>query len=357
MNNITPVHSQDELHARLLAITGAYPQDQVFLLCDSNSHRHCLPLLRRGKLEALLPETHVICLPAGDQNKNIDSLSLIWQTLSRNGATRHALLLNLGGGMITDIGGFAAATFKRGIGFVNLPTTLLACVDAAQGGKTGINFNGLKNEVGAFCPAREVLVYPAFFQTLDKSDLACGYAEMLKHGLLSTPGHWQEVIRLELADVCQAGFSGILMRSMQVKADIVAQDPTENGLRKCLNLGHTVGHAFESWSHEQQQPVPHGYAVAWGLICELYLSMRLLGFPKEPFQQTIYRIKEVFGALPFSCKNYPSLIEKMHHDKKNSGDKIQFALLSDIGQIHIDQVVDEKTIEESLDFYLDFMGY
>lgn len=357
MSPITPIRDQEQLHARLNEITSAYPQDQVFLLCDSNSRQHCLPLLRQGKLETLLPDTHIICLPAGDQHKDIDSLVLIWQTLSQNGATRHSLLLNLGGGMITDIGGFAAATFKRGIDFVNLPTTLLACVDAAQGGKTGINFNGLKNEVGAFCPAREVLVYPAFFQTLDNKDLACGYAEMLKHGLLSTPQHWQEVLRLELPDCCQAAFSDILMRSMQVKADIVAQDPTENHLRKCLNLGHTVGHAFESWSYEQQQPVPHGYAVAWGLICELYLSMRLLSFPKDRFQQTIYRIKEVFGALPFSCKNYPALIEKMHHDKKNTGAQIQFALLSDIGQVHIDQTVEEKTIEESLDFYLDFMGY
>lgn len=357
MENLTQARHAEELPTRLREICRHYDQDQIFLLCDSNTHRHCLPLLRQGGMEAVLPEDHIICLEAGDKHKNIDSLTFIWQVLSQKGATRHSLLLNLGGGMITDIGGFAASTFKRGMDFVNLPTTLLACVDAAQGGKTGINFNGLKNEIGVFSPAKEIVVCPFFFQSLDRQNLASGYAEMLKHGLLSDQEHWLEVLRLDLSDCCRPEFGSILLRSMQVKTAIVAQDPTEKGLRKSLNLGHTVGHAFESWTHEQSQPVLHGYAVAWGLVCELYLSMRLLGFPKDTFQQTIYQIKDVFGALPFSCKDYPALTEKMHHDKKNAGHNIQFALLSDIGQIHIDQVVEEKLIEESLDFYLDFMGY
>lgn len=343
--------SAEALLNHLRAFLQAYDPKQVFLLCDHHSREHCLPLVGD-----VLNDAHLICLPAGDEHKNLQSLTEIWQFLSRQGATRKALLLNLGGGMVTDLGGFAAATFKRGIDFVNLPTTLLSCVDAALGGKTGINFDGLKNEIGAFRPAVEVLVYTPFFRTLDRQNLYSGYAEMLKHGLLSGEAHWREVLSLDLTRSDSEAFSQCVYHSMMVKESVVQHDPTEQALRKSLNLGHTIGHAFESHSHHKGNPVAHGYAVAWGLFCELYLSYRLMQFPKEIMTDLMQRIKEWYGVYPISCKDYPYLLEAMHHDKKNTDAHIRFALLSNLGQVHIDQTASEELIKESLDVYRDFMG-
>ncbi len=347
--------SEQRVQSHLQTLLQDYDAAQVFVLCDEHSLKHCVNIL-----EDLHPVFSIskrrICLPAGDEHKNLESLGLVWQALSQGKATRKALLINVGGGMISDLGGFAAATFKRGIDFINIPTTLLSCVDAALGGKTGINFNGLKNEVGAFCPAKAVIIHTPFFQTLDHANRCSGYAEMLKHGLLSSEGHWNELLALDL-DNCQSeAFGQAVLNSMLVKENIVQQDPTEKGLRKALNLGHTIGHAFESLSHQRQEPVLHGYAVAWGLICELYLSAKLLNFPHQYLQESIARIKECYGAFHFTCEDYPFLLEAMRHDKKNHDAAIRFALLSDIGAIHIDQSTDEKLIEESLDFYRDVFG-
>ena len=345
----------DALQQHLQDLLQAYDSAQIFVLCDQNSRQHCLPILASCH-PVFAQETQIICLPAGDEHKNIHSLSQVWQALSQGQATRKALLINVGGGMISDLGGFAAATFKRGIDVINIPTTLLSCVDAALGGKTGINFNGLKNEVGAFYPAKAVIIYSRFFQTLDYANRRSGYGEMLKHGLLSSQEHWNEVLSLDLNNCQSESFGQAVLHSMLVKEKIVAQDPKEEGLRKALNLGHTIGHAFESLSHHRQEPVPHGYAVAWGLICELYLSTKLLGFPHAPLQEAIYSIKELYGAYHFTCDDYPYLLESMHHDKKNCDRAIRFALLSDVGEIHIDQTAEEKLIEESLDFYRDVFG-
>lgn len=339
----------------------AYDSAQIFILCDQNSATHCLPILADlhpafAKGSASVANNHLICLPAGDEHKNMASLSQVWQALSQGEATRKALLINVGGGMISDLGGFAAATFKRGIDFINIPTTLLSCVDAALGGKTGINFNGLKNEVGAFYPAKAVIIYSRFFQSLDRANRCSGYGEMLKHGLLSSKEHWNEVLALDLDDCQSEAFGQAVLHSMMVKEKIVQEDPNEKGLRKALNLGHTIGHAFESLSHRRQEPVPHGYAVAWGLVCELYLSAKLCQFPHPYLQEAINCIKETYGAFHFNCDDYPYLIATMHHDKKNSDRHIRFALLSDIGQMLIDQSAEEKLIEESLDFYRDVFG-
>ena len=346
---------QAALQAHLHSLLSPYDSAQIFVLCDENSRQHCLPILA-SLHPAFCQEARIVCLPAGDEHKNIHSLSQVWQALSQGQATRKALLINVGGGMISDLGGFAAATFKRGIDVINIPTTLLSCVDAALGGKTGINFNGLKNEVGAFYPAKAVVIHTPFFQTLDYANRCSGYGEMLKHGLLSSQEHWNEVLSLDLNNCQSESFGQAVLHSMLVKEKIVAQDPKEEGLRKALNLGHTIGHAFESLSHHRQEPVPHGYAVAWGLICELYLSTKLLGFPHAPLQEAIYCIKELYSAFHFTCDDYPYLLESMHHDKKNCDRAIRFALLSDVGEIHIDQTADEKLIEESLDFYRDVFG-
>jgi 3-dehydroquinate synthase len=256
--------------------------------------------------------------------------------------------------MLTDLGGFAAATFKRGIRFINIPTTLLGAVDAAVGGKTGINFNSLKNETGAFALAIAVLIDSNFFKTLDTTQLLSGYAEMVKHSLLKSEEQLNELLRFDFDNVNYNLLNDLLFESVMIKEQIVGEDPTEQGIRKALNLGHTFGHAFESFSHELKRPVPHGYAVAWGLVCELYLSFIKLGFDKEILSKVIRFIKENYGVFSFDCNQYERLFELMQHDKKNESKNINFTLLKTVGKIEINQTADKKEIEEVLDFYRDY---
>lgn len=319
--------------------------DRVFILCDKNTERHCLPLLAQD-------EATLICIDSSDEAKNIDTLTQVWQTLQEGGATRHSLLLNLGGGMVTDLGGFAAATFKRGIRFVNIPTTLLAMVDAAVGGKTGINFGGLKNEVGCFRDADEVVIHTPFLATLDAANLRAGYAEMLKHALLTDRKMWADHLLYDLAEPDLEVLQDMVRKSIEVKQHIVSEDPHERGLRKVLNLGHTIGHAIESLALKRS-PLLHGYAVAYGLIAELYLSAAQAGFPTEALHQTVNFVRTYFGRPDIGCNDYDALYALMMHDKKNCGNDINFTLLADIGQPLINQRVTRPLINEALDFLRD----
>ena len=319
--------------------------DRTFILTDETTHRLCLPLV---KDYSCLQGAEEIIIAAGDVNKSLDAISHVWSSLQRGGASRHSLMVNLGGGMVTDLGGFAASTFKRGIHFINIPTTLLAMVDASVGGKTGINFGGLKNEIGVFNNADCVILDTNFLKTLDTENLLSGYAEMLKHGLISTEKHWAELLNFDLEDLEKLG--AIVGESVEVKQRIVTEDPTEKGIRKALNLGHTVGHAFESLAL-QRQPVLHGYAVAWGLVCELYLSVAKTGFPVDKMRQTVKFIFDNYGRMPITCDDYPTLLELMTHDKKNVAGQINFTLLGGIGDIRINQTATKEEIEEALDFF------
>ena len=330
-----------------------YPHDRLFILTDEHTHRLCLPQLQN--IPAIQDATEII-IGAEDVHKNLETLASVWQALSEQGATRHSLLINLGGGMVTDLGGFAAATFKRGIAYINIPTTLLSMVDASVGGKTGINFNGLKNEIGVFAPASSVLLETEFLRSLDAHNFFSGYAEMLKHGLISTPEHFAELLSFDTENINYTALKAMVGRSVQVKEDIVEQDPQEHGIRKVLNLGHTVGHAFESLALAENRPVLHGYAVAWGIVCELYLSHIQTGFPKEKMRQTIQFIKENYGAFAFNCKQYDRLYELMQHDKKNTAGIINFTLLKEVGDICLNQTADKETIFEVFDFYRECMG-
>ena len=322
--------------------------DRIFILADEKTALHCIPQIEHFDC---LNGAETIVIGEGEENKSIRTLTEIWQNLSRNGATRHSLLINLGGGMVTDIGGFAAATFKRGIDFINIPTTLLAMVDAAVGGKTGINLNGLKNEVGAFSDARFVIIDTTFLKTLDNENLKSGYAEMLKHGLIGRMEQWVELINYDLARPDLVMLQQMVSESLEVKRSIVAEDPHEHGIRKALNLGHTVGHAFESFAMTTGMPILHGYAVAYGLICELYLSAIKTGFPTDILRQMVSFIRENYGQMPITCNDYPALVSLMRHDKKNTTGTINFTLLADIGDIRIDQTASEEEIREALDFY------
>lgn len=330
-----------------------YPHDRLFILTDEHTHRLCLPQLQN--IPAIQDATEII-IGAEDVHKNLETLAFVWQALSEQGATRHSLLINLGGGMVTDLGGFAAATFKRGIAYINIPTTLLSMVDASVGGKTGINFNGLKNEIGVFAPASSVLLETEFLRSLDAHNFFSGYAEILKHGLISTPEHLAELLSFDTEQIDYAALKAMVGRSVQVKENIVEQDPKEHGIRKALNLGHTIGHAFESLALAENRPVLHGYAVAWGIVCELYLSHIKTGFPKEKMRQTIQFIKENYGAFAFNCKQYDRLYELMLHDKKNTAGIINFTLLKEVGDICLNQTADKETIFEVLDFYRECMG-
>ena len=321
--------------------------DRSFILTDETTLALCWPIVQNYPC---LKDAKPITIKAGDTHKDLESISHVWSELQRMGATRHSLLINLGGGMVTDLGGFAASTFKRGISFINIPTTLLSMVDASVGGKTGINFGGLKNEIGVFNNANCVILDTTFLQTLDEENILSGYAEMLKHGLISTEAHWTELMNFDIEKPDLPVLGDLVAKSVHVKERIVTEDPTEKGIRKALNLGHTVGHAFESLAL-QRKPVLHGYAVAWGLVCELYLSVAKTGFPVDKMRQMARYIFEHYGRMPITCDDYHTLLELMTHDKKNTGSDINFTLLGGIGDIRINQTATKEEIEEALDFY------
>ena len=321
--------------------------DRIFVLVDETTNKLCWALV---KDYLCLKDAQTIVIGATDRRKNLDTLVHVWESLQQGKATRHSLLINLGGGMVTDLGGFAASTYKRGINFINVPTTLLAMVDASVGGKTGINFGGLKNEIGVFNDAEFVLLDTNWLRTLDEENIRSGYAEMLKHGLIADDTMWAELINFNLAQPDLRQLASMLDKSVRIKERIVAEDPHEKGIRKALNLGHTFGHAFESWAMKRQ-PILHGYAVAFGLIAELYLATTQTDFPTERMRQTVNFIRAYYGSLPITCNDYPELIELMHHDKKNRGNEINVTLLGGIGDIRIDQTITEEDIKEALDFF------
>ena len=319
--------------------------DLVFLLVDTNTSRFCLP-----SVHSSYP---IIEIPAGDVHKTIESASLVWHYLSTHQATRHSLLINLGGGMITDLGGFAASTFKRGIRYLNVPTTLLGAVDAAVGGKTGVNFDGLKNEIGVIRSSEAVILYPPFFMTLDHSNFLSGWAEMLKHALLSSYDAWRGLMDFSIEETIDYQLLAILIeQSIAVKEAIVEKDPTEQNLRKALNLGHTFGHAFESFSHTTSRPLLHGYAVAYGLVCELYLSTEKGGFPKAVLEQMTNYVRQHYGAFRVEASDFSALIGWMNHDKKNDAEGINVTLLRQFGDVLINQHVKEEEILEALHYFV-----
>ena len=352
MNEQTVILSTSLCEELDKAISAIAP-DRLFLLVDETTGKLCKPLLAGcGKLA----HATTIEIGATDTHKTLETLAYVWKELGDKGGSRHSLLINLGGGMVTDLGGFAASTFKRGIPYINLPTTLLSMVDASVGGKTGINFNGLKNEIGVFNQARRVIIDTDFLRTLDTANLRSGYAEMLKHGLIKDRDTWSELLAFNLEQPDLVRLQEMVARSIAVKEYIVEQDPHEKGLRKALNLGHTAGHALESLALKQKRPVLHGYAVAWGLVCELYLSCLHASFPTSKMRQTVNFIKQYYGAFSFSCNDYEYLYERMMHDKKNTAGIINFTLLGDIGDIRINQQADKETIYAMLDFYRETMG-
>ncbi|MBR1716741.1 MAG: 3-dehydroquinate synthase [Paludibacteraceae bacterium] len=352
----------DDIFLELHTLIERFDREQIYILTDSNAATYCVPVLMEelGDLGAPFIQKlrdHTFILPAGEEHKTLDSVCRIWDFLISQHATRQALLLNLGGGMITDIGGFAASCYQRGIPFVNIPTTLLAIVDASEGAKTGFDYHGLKNQIGLFREALETIVYPPFLKTLPREQFLSGFAEMLKHALIASPLEWDRILALDIDRLyrhpderLKEEFSAILTRSLDIKRYFYEIDPEEKDMRKTLNFGHTIGHAIESRLIERGEPQPHGYCVLWGMIAELYISHAQLGFPSQHLAQLVQIAKEYYGGILFSCKDYDRLIALMRHDKKNNGGQINFTLLRNIGNPFINRTADDELIREALDY-------
>jgi len=338
----------NNIASELRCYLSSHRYDKVFVLTDTVTREKCLPLLATALAGC---NYRSITIEAGDLNKNIGQVSTIWDELSRHGASRHSLLISVGGGMVTDLGGFAGATFKRGLHNLYIPTTLMASVDAAVGGKTGINHNGLKNEIGAFYQPDGVMIDCRFLETLDRANLLSGYAEMLKHGLISDKKTFYDVLSFDIINPDFKLLNELVGVSVAVKEKIVEQDPTEKGIRKALNFGHTVGHALESFSFSMNHPLLHGHAVAIGMVCELYLSYKVCNMSVDLLRQVTNFVKAHYPPFYFDCDAYETIYELMTHDKKNENDRILFTLLGEIGDVRINQEASNPLTLESLDFY------
>jgi 3-dehydroquinate synthase len=345
---VNDIRVTNELEKELGPIVANYPKGKVYIVVDENTRKHCLPQLQQYPLFAELP---VVEIRSGENNKSLESVVKVWNFLEENGADRRSLLINLGGGMLSDLCGFAASCFKRGLHFVNIPTTLLSQVDASVGGKTGINFNGLKNEIGVFNQPQTVIVASRFLKSLDKENLLSGYAEMLKHGLIHSKPHWDELLEFDLENIDYDLLNQMIARSVAVKEYFVVKDPTEKNIRKALNLGHTAGHAFESLALHQNRPILHGYAVAYGLIVELYLSSKKVGFPMCKTEGITKWILSWYGPFTITKEDIEPLYLKMTKDKKNEAGRINFTLIPEVGSVEINIDCEKELIVEALEYF------
>ncbi|TYB76747.1 3-dehydroquinate synthase [Bizionia gelidisalsuginis] len=322
---------------------------KLFFLVDNNTHNYCLPhFLAQIKTEK---EIEIIEIEAGEIHKNIETCSGVWSALSELNADRKSLLINIGGGVVTDLGGFVASTFKRGIDFINVPTSLLAMVDASIGGKTGVDLGNLKNQIGVFNPPKMVVVDTHFLDTLPQLELRSGLAEMLKHGLIHNELYWSKLSnlpKLTLEDL-----DTLIFESIIIKKDIVEQDPNENNLRKTLNFGHTIGHAIESYylSQQDKPTLLHGEAIAIGMVLATYISTKIAGFPEEKNTTIKSAIKSIYGDVTISENDYAPIIDLLKYDKKNEHGAINFVLLEDVGKPIIDCKVDNELIIKAFNFY------
>jgi 3-dehydroquinate synthase len=343
------IHFNSTCYSELEKYLSNHDFSKIFVLVDTNTHQHCLSkFLSELNTDKTL---EIIEIEAGEEHKTVDTCVGVWNALSDLEADRKSLMINLGGGVVTDLGGFVASAFKRGINFINIPTTLLAMVDASVGGKTGVDLGTLKNQIGVINFSDMVLVDTSFLETLPKNEMRSGLAEMLKHGLIQDEEYWNRMVNL--SELTIDDLDGLIHESVVIKKNVVTEDPTEKGLRKTLNYGHTLGHAIESYflSNPEKDKLLHGEAIAVGMVLATYISNKLLNFPENK----LLHIKEVmiqtYGKVDFSITDIETIIDLMKFDKKNSHGNINFVLLEDIGKTKLDCIVDNQLIFESFDFY------
>lgn len=333
----------DDIGPGLKGFFAEHQYSKIAVLVDENTGQHCYPLIKQE-----LPDHLLIKIQSGEVHKTLQTCEQIWTALTDHHFDRKSLLLNLGGGVIGDMGGFCAVTYKRGIDFINVPTTLLAAVDANIGGKLGIDFKGFKNHLGFFQDPNEVFIDPVFLKTLDQRELRSGFAEVIKHGLIADKDYFNQVMTDGLN---QSNWNAVIAHSVHIKNEVVAKDPKEKGLRKILNFGHTIGHAIESHYLDSDNHLLHGEAIAIGMICEAYLSVKLLGMPDADLKTITDSIKQIYPNLSIYKGDFTSIIKLMYQDKKNVNSFLNHSLLYEIGRAGYDVAVDEKDAMDSLFYF------
>ncbi len=334
----------DSLESIRSFLSGA-SYSSFFVLVDENTKAHCLPVL-----QSLISDIIIIETKSGEENKNLSTCESIWQQLIEHNADRKALFINLGGGVIGDMGGFVASCYKRGIDFVNIPTTLLSQVDSSIGGKLGIDFKYGKNLIGLFKNPKAVFVSPAFFQTLPQRQFINGWAEIFKHALIQDKNQWT---KYKEQDILNADMKDVVYKSLLIKKAVVEKDPFEKGVRKILNFGHTIGHAIEAYSLENEKDsLLHGEAIAVGMICEAFLSVKKCGLKESELEEIRILLLNHFPKQDIAPFDIEKLVQIMSVDKKNEGATIMSALLSEIGNCKYDIAINKEEIIESINYYI-----
>lgn len=341
-----PVYFSDSI-TQLINFIKQGKYSRFFILTDENTGKHCLPLVKQklGDIE----NYDLIEINAGEESKDIDFCIGVWKMLIDFGADRKSLMVNLGGGVVTDLGGFAASTFKRGIDFVHVPTTLLSQVDASVGGKTGIDIDSIKNIVGTFAQPKAVFISNDFLQTLPERQILSGLAEMLKHGLICDSAYWDQLKNTDL----KMPAAELIYRSVEIKNEVVIEDPQEKGIRKSLNFGHTIGHAVETYSlvNDGDKALSHGEAIAIGMICEAYLSHKKIGLTENDLNEIVNVINKLYPKYDIPKLIFEQLYTYMQKDKKNEDGKINCTFLQQIGKYSIDNICTKDELFDSLRYY------
>ncbi|MCG1036740.1 3-dehydroquinate synthase [Polaribacter sargassicola] len=341
-----PVHFQDKAYIYLSNLIEEKNYSTIFILVDENTFEHCYPKFIQNLTTDKTIE--VIEIESGEINKNLETCVGVWNAITELGGDRKSLLITLGGGVITDLGGFVASCFKRGIDFVNIPTTLLSMVDASVGGKTGVDLGVLKNQIGLFANPQMVIVDTDYLKTVTEREIKSGTAEIIKYGVTYDINLFNEI-----KDNKDLNISDLIFRSIEIKNEVVLQDPKEQNLRKILNFGHTLGHAIESFylESEDKENLTHGEAIAIGMVCECYMSAKLLGFPSEKVNELKEVVLSIYEKTNLLKDDFSAIIELLKHDKKNVNGQVNFVLLNDFEDYKIDCKVPEELIIESMEFY------
>lgn len=326
-------------------------KETFFILADENTDKHCYP-----HLAAIVPQiekAYKIIIPSGEENKTLTTCEQVWNQMAVAGANRKSLLINLGGGMISDLGGFAASVYHRGMQYVNIPTSLMSMIDASIGGKTGVDLYSLKNQIGLFAPPAAVYIWPSFLATLPHRQLLSGYAEMMKHALIADADFWRKLISMPMAVI--SNWDDHILEAIRIKSDIVNRDPYEEGERRLLNFGHTLGHAFETYSlRNDKSAITHGEAVAMGMICEAYISYRVAGLSHTGRDELVKHLLLNFNHYKIPVEAIDELVEITNYDKKNRKGHAMMTLLRDIGQAVEGQQIEPAMIRESLFRFTNF---
>jgi len=344
------VHFSNEGYLKFEEFLKHFSPSKCFVLVDENTHKYCFSKLALKIVN--LPNYEVVEIKSGEKFKNLETCNFLWEKLTDLGADRKSLLINLGGGVITDMGGFTASTFKRGISFINIPTTLLSMVDASVGGKTGVDLGALKNQIGLFSNPEMVIIDSNYLETLPPRELLSGLAEIIKYGLTYDVQLWNTIRTFKALTI--SNITPLIYRSIEIKNEVVTKDPKENGIRKILNFGHTLGHAIESYFLESTEKIAltHGEAIAVGMIMELYLSHKQFNFPLKLVEEVKNKIQSLFGKVEITSSDFGKIIDLLIHDKKNTNGNVNFVLLNSFENCELNCTVENSLLIEAFNYYI-----